>query len=347
MTGSGARRIGAWLPGLIVLGVLIAAPFIPEFSFSDGKVFFFGDGFTSLVLTKMLWLGIAALSLIFLAGYGGMVSLAQTALYGIAGFVMGNVVEADGGLDMALNPWLGVVIGVLFAVLVGFFLGAVSARSEGIYFLMITLAFAVLTYFFWGAITQLSGFGGLNNIDVPDVISGSQNALYYAALIVAVFAYLVIRYVIRTPFGIALQGVRDEPTRMRALGYNVALHRTLAFTFGAFIAALSGILSVWWNSRIDPNSINLQATLDVLVIAVVGGLFRLAGAFIGAFVFVVIEVYVKNFNFERFNTLIGCVFLVIVLLSPGGLLGIWDSVRGHVKGWRGGAEPLEPTPERS
>lgn len=346
MTDASAfRRIGAWLPGLVVLGVLVAAPFIPEFSFADGKVFFFGDGFVQLILTKMLWLGIAALSLVFLAGYGGMVSLAQTALYGIAGFVMGNVVQADGGLDMALNPWLGVVIGILFAVIIGFLLGAISARSEGIYFLMITLAFAVLTFFFWGAVTQLSGFGGLNNVVKPELVRGPNN-LYYTALIVAVAAYLLIRYAIRTPFGIALQGVRDESTRMRALGYNVALHRTLAFAFGAFIAALSGILSVWWNTRIDPNSINLQATLDVLVIAVVGGLFRLAGAFVGAFVFVAIEVYVKNFNFERFNTLIGSVFLVIVLLSPGGLLGIWDTVRGYTKRVRrGGGEPLAPAQE--
>lgn len=347
MTAAETRRIGAWVPGLVLLGVLVAAPFIPEFSFADGKVFFFGDGFVQLILTKMLWLGVAALSLIFLAGYGGMVSLAQVALYGIAGFVMGNVVQADGGLDMALNPWLGVVIGILFAVIIGFLLGAISARSEGIYFLMITLAFAVLTFFFWGAVTQLSGFGGVNNIAKPELVRGPNN-LYYTALIVAVFAYLLIRYVIRTPFGIGLQGVRDEPTRMRALGYDVALHRTIAFTFGAFIAALSGILSVWWNTRIDPNSINLQATLDVLVIAVVGGLFRLAGAFIGAFVFVAIEIYVKNFNFERFNTLIGSIFLVIVLLSPGGLLGIWDTVRTFVKRTRGGeGEPVEASPERS
>jgi branched-chain amino acid transport system permease protein len=308
---------------LVALVVLALGPLI------------FSDFFLSAVLTKMLWLGIAAASLIFLAGYGGMVSLAQTALYGIAAFTMGNAVAADGGLKTALDPWVGVVVGIAVTVGVGLVFGAVSARSEGIYFLMISLAFAVLTFFFWGAVTQLSGFGGLNDIDAPALVSNpvlDPDNLYYVALVVAVAVYALVRYVARTPFGVALQGIRDEPTRMRALGYNVALHRTLAFAFGAFIASTAGILAAWWQTRIDPNSINLGATLDVLVIAVIGGLLRLEGAWVGAFVFVLIDRYTRDVGFigERFNTVIGCIFLVIVLLSPGGLLGIWEGVRSFL-----------------
>lgn len=324
--------------GLALVVVLALAPLI------------FSDFFLTAVLTKMLWLGIAAASLIFLAGYGGMVSLGQTALYGIAAFTMGNAVAADGGLPAAVDPWLGVVIGIAVATGVGLFFGAISARSEGIYFLMITLAFAVLTFFFWGAVTQLSGFGGINDIARPGIVSNPNrdpDNLFYICLVVAAFAYVLIRYVVRTPFGIALQGIRDEPARMRALGYNVALHRTLAFGFGAFLAALAGILSAWWNTRIDPNSINLGATLDVLVIAVIGGLLRLEGAWVGAFVFVLIDRYSRDVDFigARFNTLIGCIFLVIVLLSPGGLLGIWDGVRGFLRRGRGRGEPAEAATE--
>jgi branched-chain amino acid transport system permease protein len=309
----------------------------------------FSDYFLSAVMTKMLWLGIAAASLIFLAGYGGMISLAQTALYGISAFTMGNVVAADGGLKLALDPWLGVVIALAIATAIGLLFGAISARSEGIYFLMITLAFAVLTYYFWGSVTQLSGFGGVNNITRPGIVGNpttDPKDLFYVSLVVAVAIYALIRYLVRTPFGIAMQGIRDEPTRMRALGYNVALHRALAFGLGAFIAAIAGILFAWWNSRIDPNSINLQATLNVLVIAVIGGLFRLEGAWLGAFVFVLIDRYSRNIDFigERFNTVIGCIFLVIVLLSPGGLLGIWDSARRFASRrlGRGGGPPGEP-----
>jgi branched-chain amino acid transport system permease protein len=329
------RGIGLVLFVIVALGPLI-----------------FSDYFLSAVMTKMLWLGIAAASLIFLAGYGGMVSLAQTALYGISAFTMGNVVAADGGLKMAVDPWLGVVIGIAIATAIGLLFGAISARSEGIYFLMITLAFAVLTFYFWGSVTQLSGFGGLNNIERPGLVGNpatDPTNLFYISLVVSVALYALVRYIVRTPFGLAMQGIRDEPTRMRALGYNVALHRALAFGLGAFIAALAGILFAWWNSRIDPNSINLQATLNVLVVAVIGGLFRLEGAWVGAFVFVLIDRYSRNIGFigERFNTVIGCIFLVIVLLSPGGLLGIWDSVRRFASRRlnRGGPPAGEPVPQ--
>ena len=108
----------------------------------------FSDFFVSVILTKALWLGIAAASLIFLSSYAGMVSLGQVGLYAIAGFTMANLVAADGGLDAAWSPWLAVIAGIGVAGLVGLLFGAVASRSEGIYFLMITLALGVLVYYF-------------------------------------------------------------------------------------------------------------------------------------------------------------------------------------------------------
>jgi branched-chain amino acid transport system permease protein len=132
--------------------------------------------------------------------------------------------------------------------------------------------------------------------------------------------------VARTPFGLTLQGIRDEPVRMSSLGFNIALHRTLAFVFAGFIAAIGGILFVWWNAQIAPSTIGLGATIDVLVIAVIGGLFRLEGAWLGALVFVLINNYAQDVSFigDRFHTLIGVIFLVIVLVSPTGLIGLWE-----------------------
>jgi branched-chain amino acid transport system permease protein len=309
----------------------------------------FTDFYLGQIITKALFLGIAASSLIFLAAYGGRVSLAQTALYGIAGFTMANLVLAEGGAVVALHPWVGAIIGIAAATVVGLFMGAVSSRSAGIYFLMITLAFAVLTEGFFGKVTQLSGFGGVNNVERPGLIDRGVNPLYYTCLIASVAVYVLIRYIVRTPFGITLQGVRDEPTRMRALGYNVELHRTLAFGLGAFIAGISGILFTWWNGNISPGAINLGANLDLLVIAVVGGLLRIEGAWIGAIVFVVLDNATRNVDFigARFNTVIGSIFFVIVLLSPGGLVGIWDSVTGYIKrrSGRGSSGPAEPAAE--
>jgi branched-chain amino acid transport system permease protein len=132
--------------------------------------------------------------------------------------------------------------------------------------------------------------------------------------------------------------VRDEPVRMSSLGYSVALHRTLAFTFGAFMASIAGVLFVWWNGHVDPQTIGLGATLNVLIMAVIGGLRRIEGAFVGALAFVLIndrlaetDFSIGGFKLGTFNSLIGLIFLVIVLVSPDGLLGLWERAMALLK----------------
>ena len=302
----------------------------------------FTNFFVSVILTKALWLGLAAASLIFLSAYGGMVSLAQVGLYGVAGMTYANLVLADGGLSAAWNPWIATIAALVVATGVGLFFGAICARSEGIYFLMITLAFSVLVYYFFSQVTQLSGFGGVNNLDLPGLVGNpglDGTRLYYTTLAASVLVFLALRYISRAPFGLALQGLRDEPSRMRALGFNVTRHRLLAFGLAALIAAIAGILSVWYNRRIAPGSINLEQTINILIIAVVGGLYRLEGAWVGALVYALLDNYSRDWTPEignvlgpeRFNTIIGIVFLIIVLLSPGGLVGLWEQISDRVK----------------
>jgi branched-chain amino acid transport system permease protein len=320
MRGWDARQaIERTIGGATVL-VLLAAPLL------------FTDYFVGTILTQTLFYGVAAASIIFLTAYGGMVSLAQVAIYGIAGFAVGNMVTEGGskGLNLGWDPWLAAILGIAIAVAVGFLFGALAGRSAGIYFLMITLTYAVVTYYFFGQVTDLSGFGGVSNILAPASLGRpiDEMRFYYICLAAAALAYVLARYVARTPFGVALQGVRDEPVRMASLGYNVWLHRTLAFTLGAFMAALAGVLFVWWNGFIDPNSIQVQATIDLLVMAVIGGLLRIEGAWLGALAFVLITTYVRDVELPwvggSFNTVIGLIFLAIVIVSPDGLIGLWD-----------------------
>jgi branched-chain amino acid transport system permease protein len=237
-------------------------------------------------------------------------------------------------------------------VAVGLFLGAIASRSYGIYFLMITLAFSVLVYFFFAQVTQLSGFGGVNNVELPSIVGNplQQPArLFYIALVVSAAVYVSLRYIARAPLGLAFQGVRDDPARMRALGYNVPLLRTVAFGLGALVAGLAGVLSVWWNTRISPGSISLSQTIDVLVIAVIGGLYRLEGAWVGAVVVTVLDNWLRGVDLvgNRFNTVIGAIFLAIVLVSPGGLMGIWGSAISTLEsrfGWGSPGEESKPLP---
>jgi branched-chain amino acid transport system permease protein len=293
------------------------------------------------LLTQVMFLGIVAASLIFLQAFGGMVSLAQVALFGIAGFVVGNATTNGNtkGLNLGWNPWWGVLLALVITVTVGLLFGALASRSVGIYFLMITLTYSVIANLTFGQVTDVSGFGGISGIPTPHLV-GNVNEhgqrLYYVSLGVAIAVYALLRYLRHTPFGLTLQGVRDDPVRMGSLGYNVSLHRTLAFAFAAAVAAIAGILFVWWNGHIDPASIDLGSTIDVLVIAVIGGLYRLEGAWVGALLFVVLENYSQRIGFigPRFETLIGAVFLVIVLVSPGGLVGLWERIVALVTGRR-------------
>lgn len=314
--------------------VLVAAVLAPSL---------FNDFWLDSILTQTLIFGMGAASLIFLSAYGGMISLAQTGLMGIAGYAIGNMVSRGGaggetkGLALGWDPTVALVLALVLATVVAFVFGAVASRSYGIYFLMLTLTFGVIANLFFGSVTKLGGFSPIAGIDrhtpgfIGDVVNDRER-LYYIALGCAIVAYALIRYLVRTPFGLSLQGSRDDPVRMASLGYAVPLHRMLAFTFAGFLAAVAGVLAAWWNGQISPSDLGLVATLNLLVMAVIGGLTRIEGAWLGAFAFIVINNEVTNripadglwVVGGTFNTVVGLIFLAIVVVSPDGLMGLWD-----------------------
>ena len=216
----------------------------------------------------------------------------------------------------------------MITTIVALVLGALSSRTFGIYFLMLTLTYAVIGYFVFGQVATISGFGGITGIDPPPLLDGPVR-LYYVGLAVSVLAYVGFRAVRRTPFGVALEGVRDDPMRMASLGFHVPLHRALAFTLAGFVAATAGVLNVWWNGQIDPNTVSIGATIDLLIVAVIGGIGQLEGAWLGALVYVAANNYLRDLPFAdriglteaRFNTVVGLLVLAIVVLSPDGLMG--------------------------
>jgi branched-chain amino acid transport system permease protein len=134
---------------------------------------------------------------------------------------------------------------------------------------------------------------------------------------------------------VALEGIRDDPIRMASLGFHVPLHRALAFTLAGFVAAIAGVMNVWWNGQIDPNTVSISETIHLLIIAVIGGIGRLEGAWLGALVYVAANNYLRDLPLvdkiglteARFNTVVGLLVLGIVVLSPDGLMGLVDKVR--------------------
>jgi branched-chain amino acid transport system permease protein len=279
-------------------------------------------------------LGIIALSLMFLGGYGGMVSLAQMTVAGVSGYMI-TVFGASSlpAISLFWPWWVAAPIAIAIAVAFGALTGALSARTEGIYTIMITLAIAAA--FFYLTLQNwpiFNGFAGFTTIPAPIAFGINWKhpvPLYYLILFFAALSYLAVLYISRAPFGLALQGVRDNPRRMEAIGYNVTAHRIAAWAFAALIAAIGGILMVWLNNQISPGSAGIEATIDLLVIAVVGGLGHPIGAFIGAIIYVILRTFALDalvqvgLDGRRFQTLIGLTFLVIVLFSPDGVIGLW------------------------
>lgn len=294
-----------------------------------------GDFFLVQVFGWALVLGTIALSLQFLAGYGGMVSLVQMTVAGFAGYLVA-ILGTSGLTQISLGwPfWLAVPVAILSAVLFGTLSGALAVRTEGIYTIMITLAIAAAFFYFTRQNeTLFGGFLGFNGVRAP-VFWGidwrSPVPFYYLCLGWAVIAWGLVTWVVRAPFGLALQGIRDNPRRMAALGFDVTAHRIAAYAFAAFLAAPAGILLTWMNGQIAPGTVGIGPVIDILVIAVVGGLGRPIGPFIGALLYVLLRIFAldvlvaSGLSGQRFQLLIGLGFLLTVLFSPDGILGLWE-----------------------
>jgi branched-chain amino acid transport system permease protein len=290
---------------------------------------------TFQVAAQALVLGLIALSLTFLGGYGGMVSLAQMSVAGMAGYALAILGASSTELSLGWPWWVAVPFAVLIATACATVIGWLSVRTEGIYTIMITLAVGVA--FFYLAQQNYSlfnGFQGFSKVAPPVVFGIDWRAplpFYYLTLFWALAAYFFVKHLARTPFGIALQGIRDNPRRMNSLGFDVTAHRVAAHAVAGLIASVGGVLMVWYNSLISPGSIGTGALINVLIVAVLGGMGHPIGAFVGSIVFVLLQNFAIDLvDRERFNLVIGGVFLAVVLFSPDGLVGIWNRLRARI-----------------
>ena len=298
---------------------------------------FTSDFFTFQIGGYSLILGTIALSLMMLAGYGGMVSLAQLTVAGFSAYLVAILGDNSVGvMGLGWPWWLTVPVAILAGAVLGALIGAISVRTEGIYTIMITLAIAVALFFFvrqnYVLFNGWTGFAGVEPPTLFGIYWRDPVPFYYLSLLVAAGFFCAVVYLSRSTFGLGLQAIRDNPRRMRALGFDVALHRIFAFFLAGLIAASAGVLLVWFNGRVSPGTMGVGASIDILVIAVVGGLRHPIGPFLGAVGFVLLENFaIDLIDRERFNTVIGLVFLLVVLFSPDGVLGLWNRIRPRLR----------------
>jgi branched-chain amino acid transport system permease protein len=277
------------------------------------------------VASQILFYAIFALGLNVLVGYGGLVSLGHAGLFGIAAYGTGFMLQAGYGhlpaILMALV--LGLVAMAVYAVL--------SLRSTGIGFIMITLAIGEIL---WGlAYRWISLTGGDNGISLHGRPSpfgfdvNTANGFYYISLVVFLAAVATVSIFVRSPLGAALKGTRDQPRRMNALGYHVWAIRFWACLFSGLLTSVSGILFVYYTQFISPQTLALTSSAEVLLMVISGGAGTLFGPIVGAALVVIVKSVVSGY-IERWNMLLGAIFVAIVILMPEGL------VPGTTRLWR-------------
>jgi branched-chain amino acid transport system permease protein len=306
--------IGA-LAVALILFPLVATPFV-----------LFQIGAQTLIL------GMIALSLMVLAGYGGMVSMAQLAVAGLAGYtvaILGS--NSTGVLGLNWPFWIYAPLAILVGGIASSLIGAIAVRSAGIYMIMITLATALAFFYLaqqnYSLFNGHSGFRGVAPPDVFGIAWRNPVPFYFLCLATAALSYAAVVYAARSTFGLSLMASRDNARRARAVGHNVTAIRIAAFFFAGLIAGAAGVLYVWFNGRISPGTVSVSEAVGILVIAVIGGIRHPIGPFLGAAIYVVLKTFAIDLvGADRFNTLIGAIFLAIVFVSPDGVLGLWRQI---------------------
>jgi branched-chain amino acid transport system permease protein len=267
--------------------------------------------------SQILIYALLAVSLNLLIGYGGLVSLGHASFLGLTAYA------ATLFLSWGFGQLGAAVVAVVFSTMCGALFGVLALRATGIGFLMITLALGQIV---WGiayrANTLTEGDNGLRYPARPHPFGldiSSAPTFYWFTLAVFVIAVFVIWRLTRSPFGAALQGARDQPRRMRMLGHNVWLIQWLAFVLAAFWGSIAGLLYIYYNLFISPHAISLQQSAEVLLMAILGGASSFAGPIVGAVIITLVKNVVSSY-IDRWNSLLGAIFVVVILFMPFGIV---------------------------
>lgn len=264
--------------------------------------------------TEVLIFGILAMSIDILAGFAGRTSLGHGAIFGVSTYVVIYLVSQGSPPVFALG------MGILASALVAAVFALLAVRTSGVYFLLLTLALGMIV---WGIClrwTQVTG--GENGLrgDIRPAALYDHKTFYWVVLALTTVLALAIWRFVRSPFGLTLRGIRDSESRMRSLGYNVPLHLFIGFTVSGFFAGVAGGIYAFFNNFVSPSTVALAQSVEGLLMTIVGGVGTLFGAFVGAAAIITLENIVSSHT-ERWQTVLGITFILIMIFAPEGLVG--------------------------
>jgi branched-chain amino acid transport system permease protein len=299
---------------LFVVGLVAALALVPVYPALTGNYFLMS------LFTRIVILAMAAVSLNLIMGFGGMVSFGHAAYLGIGGYAVG--ILAKEGINAGLLQWpLALAASALFALAVG----ALSLRTRGVYFIMITLAFAQMVYYVAIGLDRYGGddgmtiykrsqFGGLLDLS-------NRTAFYYLCLALLLATIYLVWRIVNSRFGLVIQGARSNERRMRAIGFPTYRYKLLCFVIAGTLCGLAGALLANHTDFISPALMHWTRSGDLIVMAVLGGMGTVFGPVIGAVALLLLEEALSGVT-EYWQIILGPIFLLVVLFARGGIDGM-------------------------
>ena len=269
-----------------------------------------------IYLTSIILLtGLLATSLNLVLGYGGIFQFHHAVFYGVGAYATALMIIKSG-----LTPWLGFIVGPLVSSLLSLIMGIICIRLSRLYFGMLQISLGSLVWIIvyrWYSFT--GGDDGIHGVPIPDIISSPTSA-YYFTLIITLLCFIVMYKIIKSPFGSALQGIRDNPVRSEMIGINVKRHQLLALVIAGFFAGIAGSLFVVVDNTVFPDMLFWTLSLEILIMCLLGGWFSFLGPMLGAAIIIVLRTFISTFT-SYWTLVLGILMMFVIFFLPNGVLG--------------------------
>ncbi len=288
--------------GVAVVIVLLILPFVaPRFYY--------------YTVSMIMLLGLLATSLNFAIGFGGIYQFHHCVFYGVGAYGAAVMLAKTG-----ISPWIGFFAGPLLAAIVSLVMGLICIRLSKLYFGMLQISlgsFVWVIVYRWRSFT--GGEDGMHGIPLPDIISSGVGAYYFTFIICAI-CFLIIYIMLKSPFGSALQGIRDNPVRSEMIGVNVKRHQLATLVICGFFAGVAGVLFVVVDNSVFPNMMFWTLSMEVMIMCLLGGWLTFFGPLVGAGLIVTIRTVASGYT-EYWSLILGIMLALIIFFLPDGVLG--------------------------
>jgi branched-chain amino acid transport system permease protein len=284
-----------------------------------------GNGFLLVISTRIVIMAIAAVSLNLMLGYGGMVSFGHAAYLGIGGYAVG--ILAHEGIYSGFVQWpAALVASAIFALVIG----ALSLRTRGVYFIMITLAFAQMAYYVIAGLARYGGDDGLTIYKRSQFFApidlGNKVQFYYVCLALLCASIYLMHRLVNSRFGMVVQGSRSNDLRMRAIGFPTYRYRLTCFVIAGTLCGLAGALIANNTDFVSPSMMYWTRSGDLIIMVVLGGMGSVIGPLVGAVALLVLEEFLSGIT-EYWQIILGPLLLLVVLFARGGIDGLLSKIR--------------------